>query len=143
MIDFSFSVSEDQKDQIVVETLLDDYFKFSDYAEDLNIKDAIETILSCWYMPKEEFDKVIAERKEELKEGAKEKKADKEKDKESSYYIDPLQGYKWGFPKPISQESILGDTMKWLTDNGYPKEIMDGFGKHFKFTIWSEKPKEK
>ena len=143
MIDFSFSVSEDQKDQIVVETLLDDYFKFSDYPEYLNIKDALETILSCWYMPKEEFDKVVAERKEELKEGAKEKKADKEKDKESSYYIDPLQGYKWGFPKTIPQESILGDTMKWLTDNGYPKEIMDGFGKHFKFTIWSEKPKEK
>ena len=143
MINFSVNISEDQKDQIVVETLLNDYFKFSDYAEDLKIKDAIETILSCWYMPKEEFDKVIAERKEELKEGAKEKKAGKEKDKESSYYIDPLQGYKWGFPKPISQESILGDTMKWLTDNGYPKEIMDGFGKHFKFTIWSEKPKEK
>lgn len=145
MIDFSFSVSENQKEQIVVETLLNDYFKFSDYAEDLTIKDAMETILSCWYMPKEEFDKVVAERTEKTKE----KKADKEKDKESSYYIDPLQGYKWGFPKPISQESILGDTMKWLTDNGYPKEIMDGFGKHFKFTIWSaypfssEKPKEK
>jgi hypothetical protein len=32
--------------------------------------------------------------------------------------------------------------MEWLADNGYPKEIMDGFGKHFKFTIWSEKQGE-
>ena len=147
MINFSINISDDQKDQIVVETLLNDYFnltctpikpKPSDYAEDLKIKDAIETILSSWYMPKGEFDKVVAERKTE----AKEKKTNKEKDKESSYYIDPLQGYKWGFPKPISQENILGDTMEWLTNNGYPKEVIDGFGNHFKFTIWSAKPTE-
>lgn len=141
MINFSINISDDQKDQIVVETLLNDYFS----AEDLRLKDAIETILSSWYMPKGEFDKVVAERKTE----AKEKKIDKEKDKESSgpsfsaaYYIDPLQGYKWGFPKPISQENILGDTMEWLTNNGYPKEVIDGFGNHFKFTIWSAKPTE-
>ena len=134
MINFSINISDDQKDQIVVETLLNDYFS----AEDLRLKDAIETILSSWYMPKGEFDKVVAERKTE----AKEKKTNKEKDKEASYYIDPLQGYKWGFPKPISQENILGDTMEWLTNNGYPKEVIDGFGNHFKFTIWSAKPTE-
>ena len=144
MISLSIDISEDQKDQIVIETLIKDYFSLGypvsgfDTAEDLRLKDAIETILSSWYMPKEEFDKVVAERAEETKE----KKTNKEKDKESSYYIDPLQGYKWGFPKPISQENILGDTMKWLADNGYPKEVMDGFGNHFKFTIWSEKPTE-
>jgi hypothetical protein len=138
MISLSIDISEDQKDKIVVETLIKDYFTLSEYAEDLRVKDAIATILSSYYMTEKEFEKVLAEREAENTE----KKSNKEKDKKSSYYIDPLQGYKWGFPKPISQENILGNTMKWLTDNGYPKEIMDGFGKHFKFTIWSEKPTE-
>tara|TARA_R110000796_G_scaffold48979_1_gene117225 strand:+ start:463 stop:882 length:420 start_codon:yes stop_codon:yes gene_type:complete len=138
MINFSINVSEDQKDQIVVETLFTDYFSLSDYAEDLKIKDAIETVLSCWYMPKEKFDKVVSERREE----SAEKKVNKEKDKQSPYFIDPLQGYKWGFPKNISQENVLGDTMKWLVDNGYPKEVMEEFGKHFKFTIWKEPKKD-
>ena len=138
MINFSINVSEDQKDQIVVETLFTDYFSLSDYAEDLKIKDAIETVLSCWYMPKEKFDKVVSERKEE----SAEKKVNKEKDTQSPYFIDPLQGYKWGFPKNISQENVLGDTMKWLVDNGYPKEVMEEFGKHFKFTIWKEPKKD-
>ena len=138
MISLSIYISEDQKDKIVVETLIKDYFTLSEYAEDLRVKDAIATILSSYYMTEKGFEKVLAERAEETKE----KKSTKEKDKKSSYYIDPLQGYKWGFPKPISQENILGDTMEWLADNGYPKEIMDGFGKHFKFTIWSEKQGE-
>ena len=138
MINFSINVSEDQKDQIVVETLFTDYFSLSDYAEDLKIKDAIETVLSCWYMPKEKFDKVVSERKEE----SAEKKVNKEKDKQSPYFIDPLQGFKWGVPKNISQENVLGDTMKWLVDNGYPKEVMEEFGKHFKFTIWKEPKKD-
>jgi len=138
MISLSIDISEDQKDKIVVETLIKDYFTLSEYAEDLRVKDAIAIILSSYYMTEKGFEKVLAERAEETKE----KKSTKEKDKKSSYYIDPLQGYKWGFPKPISQENILGDTMEWLADNGYPKEIMDGFGKHFKFTIWSEKQGE-
>ena len=46
MISLSIDISEDQKDKIVVETLIKDYFSFSDYAEDLKIKDAIATILS-------------------------------------------------------------------------------------------------
>ena len=136
MISLSIDISEDQKDKIVVETLIKDYFTLSEYAEDLMVKDAIATILSSYYMTEKGFEKVLAERAEETKE----KKTNKEKDKKSSYYIDPLQGYKWGFPKPISQENILGDTMRWLTDNGYPKEVIDGFGNHFKFTIWSSKP---
>jgi len=39
--------------------------------------------------------------------------------------IDPPEGWRYGFPKPIPNEMVIANEeifSKWLTDNGYPAD---------------------
>jgi len=50
-------------------------------------------------------------------------------------YIDPPEGWKYGFPKPVPNprpENML----EWLVDNGYPQKIIDKYGEHFYCRHW-------
>jgi len=57
----------------------------------------------------------------------------KKKKTESVVYIDPPQGWVYGFPKamPVDVKDVEG----WLVQNGYPKEIIESFGKNFIYRI--------
>jgi hypothetical protein len=51
-------------------------------------------------------------------------------EKIESILIDPPSGWMYGFPKFLPHpfpEDIKG----WLVENGYPKEEIDSWGKHF------------
>lgn len=37
--------------------------------------------------------------------------------------IDPPDGWRYGFPKPIPKEH-LHRTLEWLVEQGYPKELI-------------------
>ena len=43
--------------------------------------------------------------------------------------IDPPNGYRYGFPKPIPID--VADVKKWLIENGYPKSEIDKYGDWF------------
>ena len=134
MVNFSVNLTDDQKDEIVVNVLLKDLFSFEGKMaypnpEDMEIRDAIKTILSKWYMTPEAFKKVT--------EGE-----DTEETKDDKYYwIEPLNGWKWGFPKKISYDNYLGDTMEWFVKNGYPKNEIEKLGKHFSWKL-QQRPEE-
>jgi hypothetical protein len=58
------------------------------------------------------------------------------KTKESSsnfILIDPPSGWKYGFPKAVTQEEYKSITnlKQWCIDNGYPKDEADSYGKYF------------
>jgi hypothetical protein len=42
--------------------------------------------------------------------------------------IDPPEGWKYGFPKKCTED--CDDLNKWLTDNGYPEELLKRFGNY-------------
>lgn len=44
-------------------------------------------------------------------------------------YIDPPEGWKYGFPKPIPEN--VDDTRAWLVANGYPQKMIDELGDYF------------
>lgn len=50
--------------------------------------------------------------------------------------IDPPEGWKYGFPKPIPDH--VSNPKQWLIDNGYPQSIMDGYGENFHCRYWEE-----
>jgi len=138
MANFSVNLTDDQKDEIVVNVLLKDLFSFEGKMKypnpgDMEIRDAIKTLLSNWYMTPEAYEKVMGLTKEEPEV--------KESD-EKFYWIEPLNGWKWGFPKKINYNSYLGDTLDWLIKNGYPKEEIEKIGKNFSWKIWRQ-PEEK
>ena len=135
MFNFSIDLTDDQKDEIVVNVLLKDLMQFEGHlkakypsADDIKISDAIKTLLSNWYMTPESYEKVTGQGESDSN--------------ESMYWIEPLNGWKWGFPKKISYNSYLGDTMEWLVKNGYPKEEIEKIGKNFSWKIWKQ-PEEK
>ncbi len=59
------------------------------------------------------------------------------KTKEISLTIDPPSGWKYGFPKAVTQEQYksITDLKQWCIDNGYPKSEADSYGKHFHIQI--------
>jgi len=132
-----FEVNEDQQEEIAVNVLLKSLMNFeanlkTEYPNPDNIKlvDAAKTLLSCWFMTPEEFERVTGDKDTE------------EKKDEKFYWIEPLNGWKWNFPKKISYDSYLGDTIDWLVKNGYPKEEIEKLGKNFTWKIWQQ-PEEK
>jgi hypothetical protein len=132
-----FEVNEDQQEEITVNVLLKSLMTFesslkSKYPNPDNIKlaDAAKTLLSCWFMTPEEFERVTGDKDTE------------EKEERGFYMIDPPSGFKWGFPKKISYDSLIGDTVDWLIKNGYPKEEIEAAGNLFTWKIW-QKPEEK
>jgi hypothetical protein len=52
--------------------------------------------------------------------------------------VDPPQGWRYGFPKEMPDDEV--DMTKWLLDNGYPKDLMESYGKYFFVRMW--KPEE-
>jgi hypothetical protein len=56
--------------------------------------------------------------------------------------IDPPSGWLYGFPKPIPEDRQK-DTIAWLVEQGYPKDLIDSFGEHFYCRYWEETEKEK
>ncbi len=43
-------------------------------------------------------------------------------------FIDPPQGWKFGFPRPLVKNVKV---KKWLIESGYPEELIKEFGDHF------------
>jgi hypothetical protein len=54
--------------------------------------------------------------------------------------IDPPSGWKYGFPKPIPDDRCY-DSLIWLVEEGYPKELIDELGEYFFCRYW-EQPDE-
>lgn len=45
---------------------------------------------------------------------------------ETVFLVDPEEGWKYGFPKPITKGQMYSEDFnifQWLWDNGYPKGI--------------------
>jgi hypothetical protein len=60
------------------------------------------------------------------------------KTKESNFItIDPPSGWKYGFPKAVTQEQYKSITnlKQWCIDNGYPKSEADIYGEYFYIQI--------
>lgn len=70
--------------------------------------------------------------------------------KETFLTIDPPSGWKYGFPKIVTQEQYksIKNLKQWCIDNGYPKAEADSYGDYFhiqingdlSFTLMNEKP---
>lgn len=50
--------------------------------------------------------------------------------------IDPPEGWRYGFPKVIPED--IGNVKEWLISKGYPKELIESYGKHFYCRYWQE-----
>jgi len=52
------------------------------------------------------------------------------------YMIDPPEGWKYGFPRPIPKDQLLR-AREWLIENGYPKEkIHEQYKEKFYYRTW-------
>jgi len=51
--------------------------------------------------------------------------------------IDPPEGWKYGFPKSVTQEEYkqISSLKEWCIGNGYPKEEADKYGNYFNIGI--------
>lgn len=56
--------------------------------------------------------------------------------KPENLYIDPPEGWKYGFPKIIPAEH-QSRTMEWLVEQGYPQTLIDSFGDYFICRYWN------
>jgi hypothetical protein len=50
-------------------------------------------------------------------------------------YIDPPEGWKYGFPKPVPYPRPA-NMLEWLVENGYPQKIIDIYGEYFYCRHW-------
>lgn len=57
--------------------------------------------------------------------------------KETFLTIDPPSGWKYGFPKAVTQEQYksIKDLKRWCIDNGYPKAEADSYGDYFHIQV--------
>ncbi len=39
--------------------------------------------------------------------------------------VDPDEGWRYGFPKPLPKIVENEDLTEWLVENGYPREVID------------------
>jgi hypothetical protein len=52
-------------------------------------------------------------------------------------YIDPPEGWKYGFPKELPDG--VEDLEKWFVENGYPRSVIEKYGNYFFYRIfWDE-----
>lgn len=58
------------------------------------------------------------------------------KEKRTIQYIDPPEGWRYGFPKVIPDG--VANNLKWLVEQGYPQKLIDEFGEHFWCRVWKE-----
>lgn len=54
-----------------------------------------------------------------------------------SKYIDPPEGWKYGFPKKLPKKSPK-DIMQWLIKKGYPEYKIKDYGEYFYCRSWEE-----
>tara|TARA_R110000751_G_scaffold124294_1_gene225432 strand:- start:11031 stop:11222 length:192 start_codon:yes stop_codon:yes gene_type:complete len=50
---------------------------------------------------------------------------------------DPPSGWKYGFPKRLPADR-MGDTNKWLVEEGYPEWEIDNLGEYFYVRYWEQ-----
>lgn len=53
----------------------------------------------------------------------------KSRNKKETYLIDPPEGWKYGFPKKVSE--IMIDLKQQCVDLGYPKNLADQYRENF------------
>jgi hypothetical protein len=51
--------------------------------------------------------------------------------------IDPPEGWRYGFPKPIPKEH-QNRVLEWLVEQGYPQRRINELGKSFYSRYWVE-----
>lgn len=49
--------------------------------------------------------------------------------------IDPPNGWRYGFPKPLPEE-VKDNVLSWLISEGYPQSEIDRYGEHFYCRYW-------
>lgn len=57
--------------------------------------------------------------------------------KSENLYIDPPEGWRYGFPKIIPAEH-QSRTNEWLVEQGYPQTLIDSFGDYFICRMWNQ-----
>lgn len=58
-------------------------------------------------------------------------------------YVDPPEGHKYGFPKFYLEKEKPENLNKWLTDNGYPAQLITDYGDYFFVRTWVAGPTPK
>lgn len=56
--------------------------------------------------------------------------------KPENLFIDPPEGWKYGFPKIIPAEH-QSRTLEWLVEQGYPQTLLDSLGDYFICRYWN------
>lgn len=53
-------------------------------------------------------------------------------------YIDPPEGWKYGFPKVLPEEIQTEEIPDWMVSEGYPIQLIEEFGEYFYWRSWEE-----
>ena len=53
-------------------------------------------------------------------------------------FIDPPDGWRYGFPKVIPYDIESKDISLWFIENGYPEELIKSYGEHFYYRTWEQ-----
>ena len=56
-------------------------------------------------------------------------------------YVDPPDGWRFGFPKAVPQDREA-DLLNWIVEQGYPKPMIDWYGDKFPLRCWREEEKD-
>ena len=51
-------------------------------------------------------------------------------------YIDPPEGWKYGFPKVLPEEIQTEEIPDWMVSEGYPIQLIEEFGESFYWRSW-------
>lgn len=53
------------------------------------------------------------------------------------YTIDPPEGWRYGFPKAVTEEEYnkITDLKEWCVSNHYPRDVAISYGEHFNIGI--------
>lgn len=50
--------------------------------------------------------------------------------------VDPPGGWRYGFPKKMPDN--VEDMVEWIISEGYPRDVMESYGKFFFVRMWEE-----
>lgn len=51
-------------------------------------------------------------------------------------WVDPPQGWKYGFPKVYDVLKDGTDVYEWIIKEGYPRKIAESYGNYFNYRMW-------
>lgn len=57
-------------------------------------------------------------------------------------YVDPPEGWRFGFPKEVPDYVESKDITDWVITNGYPKELKDKYGDYFYLRFFSKREQD-